>query len=155
MSVLDTMARAKAAGVVVRLDGGQLVAEADELPSAIIIELKAVRPGLMRLLRARQAAEAALRAECPEDCWMHRWSEARRGLAGFIHDGWGDRAALLGWSPTELFNLPPLWSHIHLTGCAWLVGDKKVLVATADHIVIEASQGSRLKFRRLGRGHIA
>jgi hypothetical protein len=155
MSVLETIARAEKAGVIVRLDDGEIVAEADTLSSAIIAELKAIRPGLMRLLKARQAAEAALRAERPEDCWLHRWAEARRGLAGFIHDGWGDRAALLGWSPTELFNLPPLWSQIHLTGCAWLVGDKKVLVATANHIVIEASQGSRLKFRRLGREHIA
>jgi hypothetical protein len=155
MSVLETIARAEKAGVILRLDGSELVAEADELPSAIIIELKAVRPGLMRLLRARQAAEAALMAERPEDCWMHRWSEAQRGLAGFIHDGWGDRAALLGWSPEELYRLPALWAQIHLTGCAWLIGDKKVLMATADHLVIEASRGSRLRFRRLGREHIA
>jgi hypothetical protein len=155
MSVLETIARAEKAGVIVRLDGGELVAEADELPSAIIIELKAVRPGLMRLLRARQAEEAALMAERPEDCWMHRWNEAQRGLAGFIHDGWGDRAALLGWSPEELYRLPALWSQVHLTGCAWLVGDRHVIAATADHIVIEAPQGLRLKFRRLGREHIA
>ena len=155
MSVLETIARAEAAGVVVRLDDGKIVAEADTLPSAIIAELKAIRPGLMRLLKARDAAERAMRAERPDDCWMHRWSEAQRGLVGFIHAGWGDRAALLGWTAEELYRLPPLWSQIHLTGCAWLVGDKKVLVATADHIVIEASQGSRLKFRRLGREHLS
>jgi hypothetical protein len=155
MSVLETIARAEKAGVVVRLDDGEIVAEADTLPSAIIAELKAIRPGLMRLLKARDAAERAMRAERPDDCWTHRWSEAQRGLVGFIHAGWGDRAALLGWTAEELYRLPPLWSQIHLTGCAWLVGDKKVLVATADHIVIEASQGSRLKFRRLGREHLS
>ena len=155
MSVLETIARAEAAGVVVRLDDGEIVAEADTLPSAIIAELKAIRPGLMRLLKARQAAERAMRAERPDDCWMHRWSEAQRGLVGFIHDGWGDRAALLGWTVEELYRLPPLWSQIHLTGCAWLVGDKRVVAATEASIVIEASQGSRLRFRRIGREHIA
>jgi hypothetical protein len=129
MSVLDTIARAEKAGVIVRLDGGRLIAEADELPSAIIAELKAVRPGLMRLLRARQAAEAALMAERPEDCWMHRWAEAQRGLAGFVHNGWSDRCVLLGWTPEELFRLPALWSQVHLTGCAWLIGDRHVTAA--------------------------
>ncbi|HZZ21653.1 MAG TPA: hypothetical protein VFE60_03315 [Roseiarcus sp.] len=155
MSVLETIERAEAAGVVVRLDDGEIVAEADTLPSAIIDELKAIRPGLMRLLKARQASERAMRAERPDDCWMHRWSEAQRGLVGFIHDGWGDRAALLGWTIEELYRLPPLWSQIHLTGCAWLVGDKRVVAATEASIVIEASQGSRLRFRRIGREHIA
>src|SRR6516165_7878680 len=106
MSVLETIARAEKAGVVVRLDNGEIVAEADTLPSAIIAELKAIRPGPMRLFNAGQAAERAMRAERPDDCWMHRWSEAQRGLIGFIHDGWGDRAALLGWTPEELFRLP-------------------------------------------------
>jgi hypothetical protein len=155
MSVLETIGRAEAAGVVVRLDDGEIVAEADTLPSAIIAELKAIRPGLMRLLKARQAAERAMRAERPDDCLMHRWSEAQRGLVGFIHDGWGDRAALLGWTVEELYRLPPLWSQIHLTGCAWLIGDRQVIAVTADHIVIGASQGSRLRFRRIGREHIA
>jgi hypothetical protein len=155
MSVLETIARAEKAGVIVRLDRGQLIAEADELPSAIITELRAVRPGLMRLLRARQAAEMALRTERPEDCWMHRWAEAQRGLAGFVHNGWSDRCVLLGWTPEELFRLPVPWARVDLCGCAWLIGDKKVLMATADHIVISASQGSMLKFRRLGREHIA
>jgi hypothetical protein len=155
MSVLETRARAEKAGVVVRLDGTEIVAEADELPSAIIIELKAVRPGLMRLLRARQAAERAMRAGRPDDCWMHRWSEAKRGLFGFIHDGWGDRAALLGWTPEELYRLPVLWSQIHLTGRAWLIGERRVVAVTNASIAIEASKGSQLKFRRLGREHIA
>jgi hypothetical protein len=155
MSVLETIARAEAAGVVVRLDDGEIVAEADTLPSTIIAELKAIRPGLMRLLKARRAAETAMRAERPDDCWMHRWTEAQRGLVGFIHDGWGDRAALLGWTPEELYGLPVLWSQIHLTGCAWLIGDKRVVAVSEASIAIETHSGAHLKFRRIGRKHIA
>jgi hypothetical protein len=84
-----------------------------------------------------------------------RWAIAREGLTRFVREGWGDKAALLGWTADELYRVPALWSQIWLTGAALLVGDRKVIAVTEDSIVIEASTGSQLKFRRLGREHLA
>jgi hypothetical protein len=118
--------------------------------------IKAVRRDVMRILACREAAQAALKAEMPPDCSMvARWVAAKDGLRRFVADGWGDRAAALGWTPEELYRTPPLWRQIHLTGAALLVGDRKVIAVTADNIVIETRSKSQLKFRRIGREHIA
>ena len=64
-------------------------------------------------------------------------------------------AALLGWTAVELYHLPPLWSRIDLTGAALLIGDRRVIAVTEESIVIETPSGASLKFRRLGREHLA
>jgi hypothetical protein len=107
------------------------------------------------LIEAREAAEAGLVAKRPADCPDSQWEPARRGLERFIAEGWGDQAALLGWTSEELYRLPRLWSRIDLTGAAWLVGFRRVTAMTAENIVIESRSGSRLKFRRIGREHLA
>jgi hypothetical protein len=109
----------------------------------------------LRVLAAREAAQTALSASPPADCPDDRWGEATRGLDRFLAGGWGDKAALLGWAAEELYRLPPLWSRIDLTGAALLVGFRRVIAVTADNIVIESRAGSRLKFRRIGREHLA
>jgi hypothetical protein len=84
-----------------------------------------------------------------------RWAIAVEGAERFLLDGWALKAVELGWSVAELYNVPSLWSQIHLTGVALLVGDRKVVAVTADAITIETDTGARLKFRRRGREHIA
>jgi hypothetical protein len=37
---------------------------------------------------------------------VSRWEIAVTGLRRFISEGWGDRAALLGWTAAELYNVP-------------------------------------------------
>ena len=76
------------------------------------------------------------------------------GLKRFVDDGWSDKAALLGWTGVELYRVPPKWSRIDLTGAALLIGDRQVIAVTEASIVIETPSGA-LKFRRLGREHIA
>jgi hypothetical protein len=63
--------------------------------------------------------------------------------------------ALLGWTKDELYRVPPQWSRVDLCGAALLIGDRRVVAGTEASIVIEARSGSRLKFRRLGREHLA
>jgi hypothetical protein len=51
--------------------------------------------------------------------------------------------------------VPFLWSRLDLTGAALLIGDRRVIAVTGDTIAILASAGSQLKFRRIGREHLA
>jgi len=264
MSALETLARAKAAGVVVLLENGRLFAEtAGAPPPDIVALLKATRRDVVRVLECRAAAEAVLArrespfltnasapiaftsssspeaviaalleegfriavippsgafgeqadaigrlieersserscehhpaglmddnvARAPDDCgytrsitgirrWtveddegrereyakltygppQSRWEIAMRGLKRFLAEGWGDKAALLGWTANELYAVPPTWTRLDLTGAALLIGDRRVVAVTADNIVTETRAGSTLRFRRIGREHLA
>jgi hypothetical protein len=107
------------------------------------------------MLAAREAAHEALSAAPPADCVEKRWREATRGLERFLAEGWGDKAALISWTPEELYRVPPLWSRIDLTGAALLVGYRRVTAVTADNIIVETRSASQLRFRRIGREHLA
>jgi hypothetical protein len=76
-------------------------------------------------------------------------------LKRFIADDWGDQASLLGWSPDELYRVPPVWARVDLTGAALLIANRRVIAVTGASIVIETLSGSRLKFRRIGRELLA
>ena len=78
-----------------------------------------------------------------------------RGLRRFVERGYGDQATLLGWSNEELYRVPEFWSQIHLAGAALMIDDCKVVAVTEASIAIETRSGSRLKFRRIGREHLA
>ena len=83
------------------------------------------------------------------------WALALQGLKGFILSGWGDQACLLGWTAAELYRVPPVWARVDLCGAALLIGDRRVLAVTGDNIVVATRSGSTLKFRRIGREHLA
>jgi hypothetical protein len=167
MSALAALAAAKAAGVKMTLDGDGIVLETKTppLPEDIVDLLKAVKPDLMRILECREAARVALTSAPPggDIGFVHgdygirvnRWQIVIDGLRRFVSEGWADQAALLGWTKEELYRVPQLWSQIWLTGAALMIGDRKVIAVTADNIVIETSAGSTLKFRRIGREHVA
>ena len=121
----------------------------------IVALLRTVKPDLLRVLAGREAARAALNAEPPPDCLPQRWVAAQEGLKRFVADGWGDQAALLGWTADELYRVPPVWARVDLTGAALLVGERRIVALTEASIVIETLSGSRLKFRRIGREHLA
>ena len=146
---------AKSAGVKITLDGDGLILEADPLPSGIVALLKTVKLDLLRLIAGREAARAALSAAAPPDCLPQRWVAAQESLRRFVRDGWCDQAALLGWTADELYRVPPLWSRVDLTGAALLVGERRIVALTEASIVIETLSGSRLKFRRIKREHLA
>jgi hypothetical protein len=126
-----------------------------EPPAAVVDLLRANESALLIILSAREAASAALARAPPDDCSDERWAAAMRGLKRFLDFGWSDKAALLGWTGVELYRVPPVWSRIDLTGAALLIGDRRVIAVTEDSIVIETPSGASLKFRRLGREHLA
>ena len=109
---LKALAAAKTAGVTITLDGDGLILEADPLPSDIVALLKTVKPDLLCVLAAREAAKAALNAVAPPDCLPQRWVAAQDGLKRFVADGYGDQAALLGWTSDELYRVPPVWARV-------------------------------------------
>jgi hypothetical protein len=152
---LEAIAAAKSAGVRITLDGDGLILEADPLPPDIVALLRTVKPDLLRVLASREAARAALNAAAPPDCLPQRWVAAQESLRRFVRDGWCDQAALLGWTTDELYRVPPLWSRVDLTGAALLIGERRIVALTEASIVIETLSGSRLKFRRIGREHLA
>jgi hypothetical protein len=73
---------------------------------------------------------------------------ARAGRDRFVAEGWAEKARSLGWSERDLFALPERWSRVDRCGVAWLVGERRVIEATADVIAIETEPGARLKFYR-------
>ena len=152
---LEALAAAESAGVKITLDGDGLILEADPLPPDIVALLRAVKPDLLRVLASREAARAALNAAAPPDRLPQRWVAAQESLRRFVRDGWCDQAALLGWTTDELYRVPHLWSRVDLTGAALLVGERRIVALTEASIVIETLSGSRLKFRRIGREHVA
>ena len=124
-------------------------------PLDVLAALRAAKPDLLRVLAARKAAKAALDAEPPLDCPEQRRAAARRGLEHFVRDGWTDQAALIGWTAGELYQVPPFWSRVDLTGAVLMIGDRQVVAITEASIAIETLFGSRLKFRWIGREHLA
>jgi len=131
--------RQKAAGVRITLDGDGLILEtkAPELPAAVVELLKASKPDLLHVLEWREAAKATLAAASPDDCSGEHWTNAMRGLRRFIVEGWGDQAALMGWTRYELYRVSPLWSRVDLTRAALLIGPSRVVAVTEASIVIE------------------
>jgi hypothetical protein len=73
---------------------------------------------------------------------------ARAGRDRFVAEGWAEKALAHGWSKRELFALPDRWCRIDQCGVAWLIGERRVLEATADAIAIETELGARLRFYR-------
>ena len=137
------------------LDGDRLLLEAPDLPDDVVAQLQANKPHLLRILMGREAALAAFSAKPPPGCTEDRWAEARRGLQHFVEKGWADQATLLGWTLDELYRMPPVWSRVDLTGAALMIDERKVVAVTGGAIVIESLGGAGLKFRRIGKEHLA
>ena len=102
----------------------------------------------------REHIASLLSRPCPDGVSAERWTRAREGAERFAQQ-WAVQAMRLGWTAVELYRVPPQWSRIDLTGAALLIGDRQVIAVTEASIVIETPSGARLKFRRLGREHLA
>jgi hypothetical protein len=149
INIVEVLIDARNAGVKLSLEGGKLIAEASELPLALVAELQAVRSDLLPLLAMHEAAQPAFAAERPRGARGGEWADALRGLKRFLADGWGDQAMLLGWVPGQLFAVPPVWARIELTGVALLVGRWQVVDVDAAAITIKPPWSeSQLKFHR-------
>ena len=157
MTVMNALELARSYGVrfLRKPDGGIRYQAAAAPPPDVVAVLAAAKPDFLRILAGREAAKIATNAEPPPDCLPRRWTEAQDGLQRFVADGWGDQAALLGWTADELYRVPPVWARVDLTGAALLIADRRVVAVTEASIAIETLSGSQLKFRRIGREHLA
>ncbi len=156
MSALEALSAASTAGVRVKLQGGRLmIGYRREPPELVVDQLRADELALRMILSARDRATATLAADPPHDCSEMRWAGAMRGARRFVDAGWSDKAALLGWTAVELYRVPPLWSRVDLAGAALLIGDRRVIAVTEASIIVETPSGAPLRFRRLGREHLA
>jgi hypothetical protein len=155
MSALEALAAAKAAGVKLSLDDDRIILEAPKLPDDVVELLTAVKSDLLRVLEWREAAKAALKSKPPPDVREDHWTQALQGLHRFVIEGWGDRAALLGWTKDELYRVPFLWARVDLCGAALLIGDRRAVAVTMASIAIGARSGSTLKVYRIGRERLA
>ena len=61
---------------MITLDGDGLILEAPKLPRDVVALLKSVKPDLLRVLAAREVAQAVLSTPAPADCPDDRWQEA-------------------------------------------------------------------------------
>jgi hypothetical protein len=157
MTVMNALELARSYGVrfLRKPDGGIRYQAAAAPPPDVVAVLAAAKPDFLRIIAGREAAKIAINAEPPPDCLPHRWVAAQDGLRRFIADGWGDQASLLGWTPDELYRVPPVWARVDLTGAALLIANRRVIAVTGASIAIETLSGSLLKFRRIGREHLA
>jgi hypothetical protein len=156
MSAFEALNAASTAGVRVKLQSGRImIGYKQEPPETVVDLLRANESALLMILSAREAAMSTLAAMPPDNCSDVHWAGALRGLKCFVDAGWSDKAALLGRTAVELYRAPPVWSRIDLTGAALLIGDRRILAVTEASIVIETPSGAPLKFRRLGREHLA
>jgi hypothetical protein len=150
------LARSYGVAVTLKADGSGLILEADTNPPPDVLEaLRAAKPDLLRILSGREAAKAASESAAPPGCPERRWAKAQYGLQRFVSEGWADQAARLGWTIEELYRVPLVWSRVDLTGAALMIGDRRVVAVTEASIVVETRSGAHLKFRRIGREHIA
>ena len=100
---------------------------------------------------------AALEARCPDYVDPNRWQQCVIDARQFLAT-WGDRAAALGWSPSELFGLhlvPPQpaatyqrLSRYDATGLIWLLDGRRVSAMTDSSAAIETASGGTLSYRR-------
>jgi hypothetical protein len=157
MTTMNALELARSYGVrfLRKPDGGIRYQAAAAPPPDVVSILAAAKSDFLRVLAGREAAKIATNAATPPDCLPQRWVTAQEGLHRFVADGWGDQASLLGWTADELYHVPPLWSRVDLTGLARLIADRRVIAVTEASIAIETPTGSQLKFRRIGREHLA
>jgi hypothetical protein len=156
MTPFETLAAAARHRVALEAEGDHLVASAAvKPPDSLFDALRANKPAIMAMVRARAAASDAMRAPAPPDCDDKRWSAAVRGLRAFVEKGWADVASALGWTPEELYRVPPVWSRVDLTGAALMLEGKSVVAVTTDSIVIETPSGARQRFYRVSRVRLA
>jgi hypothetical protein len=142
-------------GVEARLVNGTLMlfGPTHKVDAARVLEVLAgaltIDPTLVALEKPEDGQETM-----PDGCSPKAWARAVVGQRRFVEEGWADKARACGWSDTGLFALPPLWSRLDLTGCAWLIGERRILSVTAETIAIEPSGGAQLTFYRKNSAYV-
>jgi hypothetical protein len=72
--MLKVIVAAREAGVRLLLEDGKLIAEASEVPPALVAQLRAVLSDLLPLLALREAAQPSFAAERPRGARSAEWA---------------------------------------------------------------------------------
>jgi len=179
MSATEALKAARAAGLRLDLDGGDIVVEAPSPPPRAVLDLlvryKAtiIKDRLLirdeeMLLQERAAiiehdggaprewAEALARldpAAPPGDVPPKRWVQFIDDCGHLIDNGWDQRAAELGWTPFDLFGCDRYkpFARVGRCGLLWLLDGRHLRILTTDTAVINTPKGSSLTFYRRPR----
>jgi hypothetical protein len=167
---LDTLAAVRAAGGDVRVIGPERlkVIAPEPLPSALVEQLRAIKPELLRMLShgsltdveeecagvPRDWAEGLARldpARLPADVSPHRWRQFIDDAGRFLDCGWAARAAALGWRALDIFGCDRErpFARLDRAGLIWLIYCGKLIAMTADTATIERPSGARQTYRRV------
>jgi hypothetical protein len=94
------------------------------------------------------SAFAALEACCPDRVESDRWRQAVEDSRRFLAE-WGEQAAALCWSPTDLFSLNPVapMARYDAMGLVWLLRGRRVVALTDTTATIKTETGS-VTYRR-------
>jgi hypothetical protein len=81
----------------------------------------------------------------PEHVPPHRWLRFIDDCGRFLDAGWGERAAALGWGPSELFggDRKRPFARVDNMGLVWFVNGGTILALHRDGAVIETRQSYR------------
>jgi hypothetical protein len=108
-------------------------------------------------LTASEIALIDLEAGRPDRVDTADWQRAVADGRAFLAQ-WGERAAALGWTATDLFGLPPVpeqpapnyqrLARVELLGLCWLLHGRPVTELTTDKAVIATRGGTPVTFYR-------
>ncbi|CCE11418.1 conserved hypothetical protein [Bradyrhizobium sp. STM 3843] len=110
-----------------------------------------------RTSRSLDGAFAALERRCPERVELDRWRQAVADSRRFL-GRWGDQAAALGWTASDLFGLhqvpedpAPTYRRLSRddeTGLVWLLQGRHVVALTKETAAIEQRTGVLTIYRK-------
>jgi hypothetical protein len=165
VSAADALKAARAVGVSIKLDGGDLVMKAAKPPPAgVLAALKRHKADIVKLLRPPPPTNVfaevftALERRCPEYVDQVHWHQAVEDGQRFLAT-WGSQAEALGWTPTEVFGLhtPPTRPHPSYDrlsryddkGLVWLLEGKPVVAMSSSTAPIQHKTGAITNYRKL------
>jgi hypothetical protein len=155
-AALRVLRRLEWHGVSVTWDGdGVAFHPPQPVPDGVLEALAAMmRPfadGRSRLDLAHERHDSLLQAvkgAAPSDATDAQWKTAIEGLRIFLLSGWGAAAEAAGWTPSELYAVPPVWSRVDLCGVGLLIGDSEIVEITPTRIQIKTAGGALQSFYR-------
>jgi hypothetical protein len=168
----------RAVGVMLQVDGDNLVVETDrDPPPDLIAELRAHKRELIAVLSPQVAADVvddpherasiieydgkiprawavgAARLDPdrpPGDVLLKRWQRFVDDVGVFLDSSFCAVAAALGWGPLDLFGCDRdrPFARIDQSGLLWLLNGARLVALTETTAAIEAQTGARLTYRR-------
>jgi hypothetical protein len=177
MSATDVLRAARAAGILIEIDGNDLALEAAaEPPANVLAALSSYKHEIVALLRPDTAAPdeveeertaivehdgriprswaegfARLHPDRPSgDVPLLRWQQFVDDIGKFLDGGWAEKAAALNWGPLALFGCDrdKPFARVDCSGLLWLLNGRRLVALSENTAAIETRTGARQTFRR-------